>query len=76
MISAGDIHAKLAEVLPSDQIAHWYSDLYAKVTPESQKIIAQYEFKQFVTVFRDQITNTPWYDIPFCYNPQIKEEQK
>lgn len=72
MITATEIHAKLAEVLAPDQLDHWYGDLYAKVTPESKKIVEQYEFKKFVTVFQDQRTNTPWYEIPFCYDPKVK----
>lgn len=45
------------------------SDLYAKVTPESIKIIQEYRFKGNVTRFRSQIDGTSWYDIPFMYDP-------
>ena len=45
------------------------SDLYAKKTPESQAIIAAYEFKGIVKTFISQIDKTVWYDIPFAYDP-------
>ncbi len=48
---------------------HHESGLYAKVTPVSQAIIAAYKFRSNVTVFTDQIERTPWYDIPFAYQP-------
>lgn len=73
MVKACEIHRELSKVLLPDQMAHWYSDLYAKVTPESKEIINQYEYKHMVSVFNDQITHTPWYEIPFCYNPLVKE---
>jgi hypothetical protein len=44
------------------------SDLYAKRTPESQAIIAAYEFRGIVTTFISQIDKTVWYDIPFAYD--------
>jgi hypothetical protein len=45
------------------------SDLYAKVTPESEAIIDRYEHKQHVTRFRNQIDKELWFDIPFAYAP-------
>jgi hypothetical protein len=45
------------------------SDLYAKVTPESEALIARYQFKINVKRFRSQIDGTPWFDIPFAYDP-------
>lgn len=76
MIRATEIHERLAEVLSDEEMAHWCSDLYAKVTPESSKIIQEYQFKHHVQRFTDQITGMPWYDIPFCYNPQMKNNIK
>ena len=76
MIRATQIHAKLSEVLSPDQISHWYSDLYVKVTPESKEIVKQYEFRQAVSTFLDQITHTPWYEIPFAYDPNVRRDNK
>jgi hypothetical protein len=45
------------------------SDLYAKVTPESRALIAYYDFKTNVRIFTNQQDGTPWYDIPFAYDP-------
>jgi hypothetical protein len=45
------------------------SDLYAKVTPESTKIIDAYKLKSNVTTFISNRDDKPWYDIPFAYDP-------
>lgn len=41
------------------------SDLYLKVTPVSTELIGQYDFKENVTRFLDNIDHVPWYEIPF-----------
>ena len=41
------------------------SDLYLKVTPISIVLIEQYDFKENVTKFRDNINHELWYEIPF-----------
>lgn len=76
MIKASEIHAELSKVLLPDQMSHWYGDLYAKITPESKAIIGQYEYRHMVSVFTDQVTGSPWYEIPFCYDPKVKEEKR
>lgn len=48
---------------------HHASDLYVKVTPESQKIVDAYKFKKQVTTFIDNIDHKQWFDIPFAYDP-------
>lgn len=45
------------------------SDLYAEVNAKSREIVSGYEYKCNVTTFRNQITGTLWYDIPFAYTP-------
>ena len=42
------------------------SDLFLKVTPISTALIEQYDFKENVKKFIDQIDHVPWYEIPFC----------
>lgn len=42
------------------------SDLFLKVTPISTALIEQYDFKENVTKFRDNINHEPWYEIPFA----------
>lgn len=41
------------------------SDLFLKVTPISTALIEQYDFKENVKKFIDQIDHVPWYEIPF-----------
>lgn len=43
------------------------SDLFLKVTPISTELVAQYDFKENVKKFRDNIDHEPWYEIP-CAN--------
>lgn len=45
------------------------SDLLTPVNFKSQEIVERYEFKGNVTVFRNQIDGTRWFDIPFAYYP-------
>lgn len=45
------------------------SDLYIPVNMKTQKLVAEYEFKQNVTTFSSAIDKTPWFDIPFAYDP-------
>lgn len=70
-IKPSTIHEALAKSLKPCEIAHHYSDLYCKVTPASRAIMEQYEYKHLVTTFIDNIDHELWYEIPFCYNPDI-----
>ena len=45
------------------------SDLYAKVTPESEKIINFYDHKDNVKRFVSEIDKSQWFDIPFAFDP-------
>lgn len=72
-ISADEIHAILAAEMPADQLSHWYSDLYVKVTPFSSEVISNYRYKNQVSIFRDQISGDPWYEIPFCYDRRLAQ---
>lgn len=59
--------------MPPEEIDHWQSDLYLKKTPVSDKLVADYEWKNQVTVFRDNIDNELWYEIPFAYGYRVRE---
>lgn len=50
-------------------IAHHESDLYCPVTPETTDIVKNYQFKGNVRKFTNRIDGTPWYEIPFAYDP-------
>lgn len=62
-----NIYQKALETMPPEHIDHWCSDLYLKVTPESKKIVADYQYKKQVTQFIDAIDGVYWYCIPFAY---------
>lgn len=53
------------QTMPKEDIAHWQSDLYLRVTPQSTALVNDFDFKHFVTTFIDQIDHVLWYDIPF-----------
>lgn len=52
------------------------SDLYAKVTEESERIIKTYEFKENVTRFTSNIDGQRWFDIPFAFDPFWEKKVK
>jgi len=45
------------------------SDLYVKVTPESQAILNTYYSRCMVSTFKSQIDGETWADVPFAYKP-------
>lgn len=65
-----NIYERAIKTIPAEQIDHHDSDLYIMVTPESRKIVNEYEFKQNVTTFISAIApHVLWFDIPFAYTP-------
>jgi len=73
MLSSSEVyHNAVANSIPMD---HHESDLYLLVTPESAALIAEYEFKANVRVFRSNIDGRQWYDIPFAYLPFWNERK-
>ena len=72
-LTPATIHAAAVATLPACDIDHHASDLYIKVTPESRELIKRFQYSHMVTTFIDNIDHVPWYDLPFCYNPSIKE---
>lgn len=58
------IHEKLKET--GLEIGQHCGDLYIEVTPVTSKIIDDYEYKENVTCFFNQITKKLSYDIPFA----------
>ena len=47
----------------------WCSDLYLPVNEQTQKLVADYEFKKNVTTFISNIDKKLWYEIPFAFYP-------
>ena len=62
-----DIYGEALKRMDPADIAHHCSDLYLKVNAISEKIVNEYEYKNNVTMFIDQIDRVLWYDIPFAY---------
>lgn len=52
------------------------SDLYVEKTAETEKLIADYEFKQNVRTFKSDVDGSIWYDIPFAYSPYWENRMK
>jgi hypothetical protein len=67
VIGATEIYTMMVNAgVPVD---HHESDLYAKKTQESERIIEWYEHSPAVSIFLSSADNSPWYDIPFAYMP-------
>lgn len=43
-----------------------YSDLYIPVNEQTRSLIENYEYKNNVTMFINQLDGKKWYDIPFA----------
>lgn len=53
--------------IAEEDISNHYSDLYVKKSFYSEIWLNQYEHKNNVTIFTDNIDKTLWYDIPFGF---------
>lgn len=51
------------------EMGNWCSDLYLPVNEQTQKLVADYEFKKNVTTFISNIDKKLWYEIPFAFYP-------
>lgn len=52
------------------------SDLYIPVNEQTEKLVSNYEFKQSVKIFTNNIDKKSWYDIPFAYAPYWENRKK
>lgn len=52
--------------IQENEIDSHCSDLYVKKNEISEKFINEYEYKQNVTTFTDNIEGKIWYEIPFA----------
>ena len=73
-IEPGNIHAILVKELPAEDIDHHDSDLYVRKTPKSTEIINRLTTKSLLSTFKDQIDGDIWYELPFCFSPDLKKE--
>lgn len=49
------------------------SDLYAKVTPESTRIVEESDHSS--SMFRSEVDGKMWFDLPFAYEPYWRARQ-
>lgn len=62
--------------MKENEISHWQSDLYVLKNAISEKFVSEYEFKNIVKTFIDDIDHVPWYDISFAYTEHYEERNK
>lgn len=72
-LTPATIHSAAVAALPASDIDHHASDLYIKVTPASQQLLNRFQYRHMVKTFIDNIDHVQWYDLPFCYDPSMKE---
>lgn len=63
------IYEQAKELMQPSDIDHHESDLYLKVTPESETLVRDYEFRRNVKRFISNIDRSVWFDIPFAFDP-------
>lgn len=70
------IYFEALKSMPLKDIDHcnFGSDLYLRVTPKSKALINQYEYKNLVHQFVDNIDHELWYDVPFAFPYKIFED--
>ena len=61
------IYKQALELMQENEIDNHASDLYLKKNAISEKLVNDYEFKENVTTFIDEIDHVEWYEIPFAY---------
>lgn len=75
----GNIYEVAVKLLPAEDIAHHYSDLYIRKTPESTAMLKKMRYRNsgLLTTFRSQIDGDIWYELPFCYGfERARQEQQ
>ena len=72
-----NIYEEAVKILPPEDIDHHESDLYIRVSAESKKLIAAYDFRNNVETF---VSNIPphvlWFDVPFAFTPYWEAKDK
>lgn len=56
--------------MKENEIDNHASDLYVLKNDISKEFISTYDFKNNVTIFRSQIDNKLWYEIPFVFTEE------
>jgi len=71
-----NIYELAVEKMDAKDIDHHESDLYLRMNTISKNLVQNYDFRNLVTTFRDQIDNDPWYEIPFAYPIERDRERE
>ena len=71
-----DICKKAFEQMNAKDIDHHASDLYLRKNSVSEKLVEEYEYKEQVKTFKDNIDHVLWYEISFAFNPFWEEASK
>ena len=64
-----NIYERAVKEMKPEEIDHWQTDLYLKVTPVSKRIVEEYDYRNKVSMFI-VLGDGLWYDIPFAYTPE------
>ena len=70
-----NIYELAKEQMNEKDISHWQSDLYLCKNAISEKLVSEYEYKQNVKIFIDNIDHVKWYEVPFAYTPHYEGER-
>ena len=62
------IYKEALKLMQPNEISFWRSDLYLKRNEISVKLVANYEYKNSVEMFINQVDGQIWFDIPFAYD--------
>ncbi len=63
------IHQKLKAC--GVETSHHEGDLYARITPASEAIVASYEYRANVSKFTADDGSGQWFEIPFAFEPDL-----
>ena len=74
-ITPGEVYEIASANMDPEHIDHHASDLYLKVNSTSSLIIGALDNRALLSVFRSQIDNKLWYELPFCYLPAFTRDQ-
>lgn len=68
-ITPAEVYEYAAAYMDPEHIGHHASDLYLLVNSASSLIVGALDNRALLSVFRSQIDNKLWYELPFCYIP-------
>ena len=73
-IDPGEVYKYAAAYMDPEHIDHHASDLYLKANDVSRVIVGALDNRTLLSVFRSQIDNKLWYELPFCYLPAFTRD--